>query len=291
MISFPVAKGMETTIVGEEIPDSERQRKSSRLQRAKKRNLLSPLQPSVSTLPAGLPSPFQSTGNSREYSNLHRDGDSVSRTGSVGLNYSLSLSKHPYAQARSSEGMTSYPEESDAKVEPRRVSKASVTFVSSATDGESSGRLHSQTKVQGRFIRNLMPPSPTSPTSNSGSGSGSGSDASTKSPVTPRSPLFWPVGGTGGIAAAVKSKIGLGLSGFAATSESEEGNNSSERKTFQDAAVNSDSMSGRVVKPTDDAGSVKKVNFAIMVWFKDTNIFDRSTTRLTRTADLIRQRV
>jgi len=256
VIPFPVVKEP----IEEEGVDPDRQRKFSKLKRLKPRkSLVSQSQSSASTRPAESPSPLQSTGKTNEHSNPHRKGDSGSRTESVGLNYNLSLSKHPYAQTRPSEGMSPTSKETDAKVETSRTSKASVTFVPSTTDGESR-RLQSQSKTERRFkvAQSLMPLSPTSPTSNSGSGSGS--DVSTKSPVTPRSPLFWNVSGAG-IAAAVKSRIGLGIPGSTPTSGSEEGHISAERKAHRDSAINSDSISACVNGTRDDASRIKKARF------------------------------
>lgn len=238
-IPFPVVNETEVELVGKDDADLERRRTISKPRKSKLKKSLLPLQASASTPLSGPSSPLQGTGNANTHFNLHKDGLSGSRTESVGLNYSFSLGKHPYAQARSPEGMPSSPEESDAKAEAKLISKPFVTFVSSTRDGEST-QLHSQAKTQTRFkvARHLMPPSPTSPTSNSGSGSGS--ETSTKSPVTPRSPLFWTLGGTAGIVGSVKSRIGLGIVDSTPTCGVGEGYNSAERKGLLDSALNLD---------------------------------------------------
>jgi len=285
VIPFPVVK--ETEPVEEEGVDPERRRKSSKLKKLEARkSLVSQSQSSASTRPAELLTPLQSTGNTNEHS--LREGESGSRTGSVGLNYRLSLSKHPYAQTRPSEGMSPTSKETDAKVEASRTPKASVTFVPSTNDGESR-RLQSQSKTQRRFkaAQSLMPLSPTSPTSNSGSGSGS--DVSTKSPVTPRSPLFWSVS-SAGIAAAVKSRIGLGIPGSTPMSGSEDGHISVERKAYRDSVINSDGISACVIGThDDDASRIKKaseISFPCL-HMRKLNAYDRSIHRLTLIVGLI----
>ena len=260
-IPFPVVLETDAGLVGQEDADLERRRTISKLKKSKLRKSLLSLKSPASTPPGGLASPLQSTDNANAHSNSHKEGIPESRTESVGLNYSSSLGKHPYAQARSPEGI---PEESDAKAEAKLHSKSFVTFVSSTRDGEPS-RLHSQAKTQTRFkvMRHLIPPSPTSPTSNSGSGSGSGSETSTKSPVTPRSPLFWTLGGTAGIVGSVKSKIGLGIVDSTPSSGAGEGCNSAEHKGLLDAALNQGSMSAGVagvVRTSNDACRPKKAS-------------------------------
>jgi hypothetical protein len=69
--------------------------------------------------------------------------------------------------------------------------------------------------------------------------------------------LFWTVEGATGIAAAVKSRIGLGISGSTPTSGSEEDRIP---KDYRDAIVNSDRMSFFVARTSDDAGRLKKAS-------------------------------
>lgn len=225
-VPFPVLKEAEAKVEGDKVAEPPRQRKSSKLfekMRARK----------------GLPPPLQPSGAapvSISVTNLNEPGenDPVScGKGSVGLGYSLSMSKHPYANARShSEGVSSSPGDDGERTEMVKPKlRTSVSFLPSSSDTHRVVGRQATTSSQRRALQVLQGLAPSSPSSPTTPNSGSGSEASTKSPVTPRSPLWGigaggPAGSSGVISIGrvrIRSGMGLGILGSSPMQSGEEG--------------------------------------------------------------------
>ena len=243
-VPFPVLKEAEAKVEGDQFADVPRQRKTSKLfekMRARK-SLPPPLQPSGAA-PASV-----------SVVNLNEAGENdptSSGKGSVGLRYSLSMSKHPYAKAQPHlEGVSSSlggDGERTEMVKPKL--RTSVSFLPSLSDSHKVVGRQAPTSPQRQAHTNVLqaltPSSPSSPTA-----SNSGSEASTKSPVTPRSP-FWgsgaggPAGSPGVISIGgvrIRSGMGLGILGSSPVQSGEEGsgNELGKRRSEVDTSAASD---------------------------------------------------
>ncbi len=180
-IPFPVViEGLDANTEQE----TERQRTTSKLSTTKKKTVPERLQPASSLRSSSSTLVLPTVGSGEEGNESGSVGDSAAGDGSR-------LSWHPYARVGgggSPELMFSSPE---------------IIVKREQSD------IQPQSHPASRAERSSPP---TSPTAFNSSGSGSGSESSTRSPITPMSPLFWATPGTVYEGkGAVPSGVGIGL--------------------------------------------------------------------------------